>query len=157
MNLMKFFFPLFTLFILTSSCDKNRIYEKNIDIANYEWTYENAIKFEAEIIDANPKNLFINIRHTHFFEARNIILKLEIESANKEKLEQTINIPLSEPNGMWYGECFGDICDIQFPLKDYTSYSFPNMGKYTFTISQDMRIDPLPNVMSVGLRIENSN
>lgn len=137
------------------SCDENRVFEENIDFLNAEWTYENEITFQVSLTDQTPKNAFINFRHSYFFSKRNVILDLSVKNPKGEINKKSINIPLSEPNGMWYGDCSGDICTIQFPIKEYANHSFIDTGLYEFTISQDMRINPLPNVMAVGLRIEN--
>lgn len=151
-----FSLALFCLLILVSSCDENRVYEKNEDIYMFEWDYNDKKTFEAEITDSKPKTVLVNFRHTYFFGARNVILDLTVKTPKDSIFEIPVNILLSEPNGRWYGECSGDICDIKFPIKKLTNYSFSDTGKYTFTLAQNMRVNPLPHAMGVGLRIENT-
>lgn len=140
-----------------SSCDENRVYEKNIDFESYEWTYEDVQSFEVEILDSKAKSVFVNFRHTYFFGARNVILNLEVKTPKDSIFELPLNILLSEPNGMWYSECSGDICDFKYPVQTLTDYSFQDTGIYTFALAQNMRVNPLPNVMGVGIRVENTN
>lgn len=147
---------LFLGLLFLTSCDENRVYEKNEDIYLFEWDYEDKKVFEIEILDKLPKTIFVNFRHTYFFEARNVILDLEIRTPKDSIYQIPINMLLSEPNGKWYGECSGDICDIKTPINEFTNYSFLDTGKYTFTLVQNMRVNPLPNVMSVGIRVENA-
>lgn len=152
----RFLVAIVAVLVLLSSCDKNRVYEKNIDFEGYKWTYEDKKTFEVEIADSELKTVFVNFRHTYFFEARNVILNLEVKTPKDSVFELPLNILLSEPNGMWYSECSGDICDIKYPIKEFTNYSFPDTGVYTFTLAQNMRVNPLANVMAVGLRLENA-
>lgn len=147
---------IFALFIF-SSCDKATVFEQNTDLKHFEWTYDNIISYAVEINDLEPKNVFINFRHTHFFGFRNVRLKLKFVSPSAKETLTNINIPLSEPNGRWYGDCYGDICDIQYLIPKFEHYIFNETGTYTFSIIQDMRDNPLKNVMSSGLRIEKAN
>ena len=50
------------------------------------------------------------------------------------------------------GKWNGDIYDNQIPFK--RNVKFPAAGKYMFEIQQGMRIDNIPLIMDVGLRIE---
>ena len=60
-------------------------------------------------------------------------------------------------NGKWLGDGLGDIWDIQCQFK---AIRFNKDGLYRFEIEQAMRygelakIDNLPGVMEIGLRIE---
>lgn len=139
-----------------NSCDKNRVYEQNIDIPNMDWEYTNVASFEFEINDNLPKNLTINLRHSFHFGWRNIWLKSAITFPNDSIYELPLNVELSQPNGKWFGKCTGDICFYQYKVSEFQNYNFTDTGKYTFSIEQDMRQNPLPYIMSVGLRVENT-
>lgn len=141
----------FILFIIIS-CDDNRIFEKNIDIQNNEWDVNNNLDFEVKIKNTNLKKVFVNFRHTSEFNYRNVILELIVTNPKAIKDTLNINIPLSEPNGKWYGDCTGNICNLQHSIK----YNFSDTGLYKFSFLQNMRENPLSNTLSVGLRIENS-
>ena len=65
-------------------------------------------------------------------------------------------MPLSQPDGQWYGDCTGDVCLVQLPLKSMTNFSFPTTGTYVFSLNHEMREDPLKATLSAGIRIENS-
>ena len=146
----------FCFFFSFTSCDKNRVFEENQDIAEFEWTYDDSLSFNISIYDNSPKNLYINFRHSQSFPKRNLRLNMEVKFPNGELKKHAVNVLLTEPNGMWFGKCSGDICAVPFPIKEYTNYSFKDSGIYEFTLSQDMRINPLPEIMSVGLRLENT-
>lgn len=144
---------LMSICLLFSACDDNRVYEKNVAIDNQEWFYDDAKSFEVEVTDTTQLyNLMVNIRHSNFYEWSNLWVVVETQSPDSTKMETKVNLPLAEATGKWYGNCSGDICTASVPIQE--SAKFPKTGIYTFTISQHMRVDPLPNIMDVGLRIE---
>jgi len=150
----------FALFILStaallcmSSCDSNRLYETNTPVANEKWTYDDAKTFSFDVKDtAAHYNIYINLRHSFQFEWRNIYVDVTTGLPDGKKMNKRVNLPLSEADGKWYGSCLGDNCDI--PVLIQENAKFPMTGKYTFTIKQDMRVNPLEKLKSVGLRVE---
>lgn len=152
-------FPSYIVLIILAAflhaCDEHRVFEENQDFKSQEWISSDTIEFSTLIEDSGSKNLYINVRHRFNFNWRNVWLNLAITFPNDSLYITPINIPLSQPDGQWFGDCSGDICALQFPLSAYSNYTFPDTGNYTFNISHDMREDPLLNVMSIGMRIEN--
>lgn len=146
------------VFVLTvaaflSSCDKTRILEKNEDIKSHSWDYTDLKTFEAEIADTSlTYNIYINMRHAFTFEWRNAWIDIETVFPDGKTFHKRVNLPLSQPDGQWFGDCLGDNCDIQVPIQN-NAY-FPQPGKYIFKLKQDMRVNPLHHVKSIGMRIE---
>jgi gliding motility-associated lipoprotein GldH len=146
------FIALISVFVFTC-CDKARVIEENQQIANYNWNYTDAKTFVANISDTSAHyNLYINVRHSFQFEWRNVWVKIQTTFPDGKSMEKRINLVLSEPDGRWFGDCLGDNCDMQFAIQQ--NAIFPQTGKYTFKISQDMRVNPLTKVKSVGMRVE---
>ena len=136
-----------------TSCDPNRLYETNTPVPNEKWTYDDAKSFTVDIKDTTSLyNIYINVRHSFQFEWRNIYVQVGTQLPNGKKMDKRVNLPLSEPDGKWYGSCMGDNCDL--PVIIQQDAKFPMVGKYTFTIRQDMRANPLEKIKSVGLRVE---
>ncbi|MFN8285406.1 MAG: gliding motility lipoprotein GldH [Chitinophagales bacterium] len=143
---------LLTLTLLTA-CDKARIIDENQPVTNYNWNYSDEKVFTTEIKDtAITYNLYVNVRHSFNFEWRNMWVNIETTFPDGKKFDKRVNLLLSEPDGHWFGDCLGDNCDIQIPIQE-NAY-FPQPGKYVFKLRQDMRVNPLPNIKSMGMRIE---
>jgi gliding motility-associated lipoprotein GldH len=53
------------------------------------------------------------------------------------------------------GTGLGDIFNHQFDLLH--GFRFPKTGTYNMTLKQYMRQDPLPDIYSIGLRIEHTS
>lgn len=136
-----------------SSCDSNRVFEDNQSVQDEKWEYADAKSFTYEATDTTTKyNLLINVRHSFAFEWRNVWVKVYTQFPDGHKTESRVNLQLSEPDGHWYARCIGDNCFIAIPIKQ--KIKFPQTGKYTFTIAQDMRVNPLPLIRNIGFRIE---
>lgn len=139
--------------VLLSACDKTRLMEETAQISNNSWAYKDVKTFNTEITDtAISYNLYVNVRHSFQFEWRNVWVNIKTTFPDGKTFDKRVNLVLSEPDGHWFGDCTGDNCDMQISIQN-NAY-FPQPGKYTFAISQDMRVDPLPFMKSVGMRIE---
>jgi gliding motility-associated lipoprotein GldH len=136
-----------------TACDPNRLYETNTPIANEKWTYSDSKTFVVDVTDTSTRyNIYINVRHSFQFEWRNMYVQVSTQLPDGKKLDKRVNLPMSEPDGKWYGSCLGDNCDL--PVLIQQDAKFPMIGKYTFTVRQDMRANPLEKIKSIGLRIE---
>ncbi len=157
MRILKFFIYPFTYLLicslLLSSCDEKVVMESHQNIAGNQWDYADAKIFTAEIKDTvQHYNIAVSLRHGFNFEWRNLWVKIETTFPDGKQYERRVNLVLSGPDGVWHGEVLGDNCDILIPIQD--NAFFPQLGKYSFKITQDMRVNPLGYVKSVGMRIE---
>ena len=144
--------------IFLSACDSVKIFEENIALENYIWSLENHPKFHVEIIDTtSDMNLFMNIRHSSHYPFSNLWVFVNTTNPEGKENVDTLECVLATKEGRWNGSGLGDIWDIQIPFKTQV---FTTPGDYTFEIEQAMRygnkarIERLPEIMSVGLRIE---
>ena len=153
-TLHKIFFA-FSLLLMFSSCNQQVEYEKNIDLKDAQWQIEDTLVFKTKIMDAKAKNIFINFRHGFDFNWRNVWLDLSIKYPNDSIYTYPINMPLSQPNGEWYGDHSGNIYLVQFPIEKLSNYTFKDTGVYTFSLTHQMREIPLQHSLSAGIKIEN--
>lgn len=153
---MKLILTLTAIVFIISSCDKNRVYEKNIEVTDYiqGWKSDDVKTFDIKLDDTTVLyNLFINIRHAEVYPFSNIWLMLNTKFPNGKTNSQRIEIPLADENGNWFGDGMGDIWDYRFALSPFYIQA---TGTYTISVAHDMRMDPLPGIMDVGIRIENT-
>ena len=143
------------LVLCFSSCDQNRIYEKNISIEKYIWSSSVVPQFTLDIKDtAALYNIYVNIRHADMYPFQNIWLLVGTQFPDSTKASRRIEVMLANDEGKWYGDGLGDIWDFRSLIQE--NAFFNKAGKYTFTIEQNMREDPLPGIMAVGIRVENT-
>lgn len=143
------FFGLLTLM----SCDSNVVFEKNVKLDDNRWYANNVLKFETEIKDTlSPMNLYINLRNAGGYQFSNIFIFLTTTTPNKSQSRDTLELVLADESGKWTGDGMGDIWDNRVLFMK--NFKFPSAGKYTFELEQAMRVDPLPQIMDAGIRIE---
>jgi|SRR5690242_13273534 len=149
----KSFIIVFVLLFM-ASCVKLDLYEKDTPIPQQQWFYTNVPAFTFDITDtASMYNLYIVLRHTDAYEYNNIWLKLGSQAPGDKMEYQDINLSLATDAHGWDGSGTDDIFEVR---KNITPgpVPFKKPGRYTFTIAQIMRENPLKHVLDVGLRIE---
>jgi gliding motility-associated lipoprotein GldH len=152
---MKISLPLLVISLFFLSCDPQRIYEKNINIKRYSWSSENVLKFPVQVKDTSLLyDIYLNIRHADLYPYRNIWIIVGTEFPDGSRSTRRLEVLLANESGRWYGDGLGDIFDYRTLIQE-KAY-FDQQGTYTFTLEQNMRQDPLPGIMSAGIRIENT-
>lgn len=143
------------LMALMVSCNSDIVYEQNVRIPGNEWNRYNIPVFEVEITDTvSPHNIHINLRNTGEYPRSNLFLFISATSPAGAYNRDTIELSLAEPSGKWKGRGFGSVWQNRFPYR--MNVRFPERGRYMFEIEQAMRIDDLPGILDIGLRVERS-
>lgn len=141
------------LIFLFSACDSNRVFEDNIDIPDYSWDVKNKLSFDVNIEDTTSlHNLYVNVRHASHYPYANLFLFITIKFPNGKLAKDTLECIFQNVDGRWNGDGMGDIWDNQVLWKPNTK--FPLTGKYTFEYEHAMRLEQVPFIMDVGLRVE---
>lgn len=131
-------------------------YQKEVSIPNGAWQYSFKPKFTFDITDtaAGYQPYFI-IRHTQAYPYSNLWLWMYVKTPGDSIPKKArVHIVLAEASGKWLGRGMGEIWEqrLRFNLGD--SIVFHKAGTYTVTLEQNMRINPLPDILNVGLRVE---
>jgi gliding motility-associated lipoprotein GldH len=148
-------FSLFFVFIsfFVTGCSSNMMYEENTKLPENRWEQKNVITFSPEITDTiTPFNLYINVRNAGGYQFSNLFVFFTTQTPSGKAERDTIELTLADPSGKWLGDGLGDIWDNKLLFK--RNFRFPEKGTYTFMLEQAMRIDPLPQIMDVGIGIE---
>lgn len=139
--------------ILLSSCDKNRVYEKNIRIPDAAWDRNNILGFDTEINDLTLSyNFFVNIRNTTGYKDANIYFFISTTFPSGEVAHDTLECFLADVRGKWLGRGYGKLKESHILFK--SRFRFPQAGKYKFEVEQGMRVDTLIGITDIGIRIE---
>ncbi len=141
------------LALLFSACDSTRVFEENRKIEDNSWASGKSVTFLASITDTvSPHHVYINVRNASHYPFSNLFLFLTTTFPGGQIDRDTLEIMLASPDGKWLGEGLGDILDNRVLFK--RNVSFPQTGEYRFEFVQAMRLDPLPGIMDIGIRIE---
>ena len=135
------------------SCDKRRVFDDNKTLPDNVWERNNKISFAVDIKDTvNPHNMYINVRNADGYPYSNVYMFIHTKFPNGKGYTDTIECVLADANGKWLGNGAGDIYDNQILFK--RNVRFKQSGIYTFDLEQGMRLEKLPLIMDVGIRIE---
>lgn len=148
---------LILLCTLFSGCLPSPYYQKDIAIPKNEWQYSFTPSFKFEITDTNSYyKLHFIIRHTDAYPYSNIWLWVYTKKPGAAGFEKTrLEIPLAEQSGKWLGRGMGAIWEQRMPIShEGDKIILREMGKWEIRFEQNMRINPLPEILQVGLRIE---
>lgn len=153
---LKLFIPAWCLIFLLASCDRNRIYETNVDFTDRTWKVTDTVEFEFRIEDLSPQyKLSCDLRNTIDYPYSRIFVTYHLLDSTGRELETNM-IPqflFDQKTGTPFGSSgIGDIYDHRFPL--LSDYEFKTVGKYKMRLEQFMRKDTLQGIVAVGLRVE---
>ena len=140
--------------LFVSSCKQIDVFEKNTNIPNYEWQQNFSVKGDFLITDTVAAySIYLVLRHTDAYQYNNIWLNIGLQPPGDSLHTQKINLQLGDDANGWEGTGMNDIWEVR-KLLNGAPRRFKQPGKYSFSISQVMRNNPLLNIMSAGLRIE---
>lgn len=136
------------------SCDSSRLEEDYKDIESY-WLSDSTVSFSFNIVDQSiDYNIYFSVRNGVEFPHSNLYFKYFLKDSVGTTIEsELVNFQLFHAkSGYPLGNGVGDIFEHQYEL--LTKYRFDNAGTYELSFQQYMRYDSLPEIYSVGYRIE---
>ena len=149
-------FILLLSFLSLLSCDPDRVFEKNIRLPDGIWEWAHIVRFDLAIEDTiSSYNLYINVRNANLYPMSNLYLFITTTAPSGHSIRDTVEVVLADEKGKWLGSGLGDIWDLQQAYKK--NIRFAQKGKYSFEYEQAMRVERLPFIMDVGLRVEKAD
>lgn len=142
------------------SCKKpgETAFQKQVGVPDSKWRYDFQPSFKFAIPDTSSVyRVFIIIRHDEQFPNSNIWIRLKTKAPDTKTFSvgERVECPLAAPDGQWLGNGLGSIWEHRILLKEGRDYpKFRKPGLYEFKLEQIMRINPLPSVLNIGLRVE---
>lgn len=140
------------LLISLASCDRARVYEGSKEIGSL-WFKDSLARFEVNVQDSvSINNILVTVRNTSSYPYKNLFLFVTTVAPSGVYVRDTMECLLANDEGKWLGKGFAKYWDHRFPMRKMVK--FPEKGIYAITIEQGMRLDELPGIHDVGVRIE---
>lgn len=151
---MKYMLALaFCSLLAFTSCDSTVMYEENREVPDGDWDISERMSFDFDVPDTTTLyNFYFNVRNTDDYMFSNLYVFSHIDFPNGKAGTDTIELPLTNPDGSWIGNGQGDVHDCQLIFRK--GVRFPVAGKYHMEVEQAMRMEKLPGVKNIGIRIE---
>lgn len=143
-------------FCLLAGCLAAPYYQKEEAIPRNAWAYNYKPTFNFEITDTTVGyQPYFLIQHTQAYPYSNLWIWVYINTPQDTITRKArINITLAEPSGKWLGRGMGEIWEQRMRMDFGDTINFNRKGAYKISMEQDMRINPLPEILHVGFRLE---
>jgi gliding motility-associated lipoprotein GldH len=149
---LKNYWLILILFSGLISCQTIDIFEKTVSFPEHNWKSEEKPSFTFDINDTTSLyNIFLVLRHEDAYNYNNIWIMLTVQGPS-EKVTVRREFVLANNRQGWLGSGMDDIFEHRIPFNPKPAPL--HKGKYTFTLQQDMREDPLAHVINAGVRVE---
>lgn len=147
----KFWF--ISLIVVTiASCQTIDVYEKTTSFSHHNWRSAEKPSFTFEINDTTSLyKIFLVLRHEDAYNYNNIWINLTVKGPTSIDTVRREFILGNNRQG-WLGSGMDDIFEHRVAFNDKPAPL--HKGKYTFTLQQDMREDPLEHILNTGIRVE---
>ena len=153
---MRINFITLLLFVLLISCDSKRVFEDNVEFNDRNWKIAQTARFKFQIADTAKKyNLLLNVRNSLDYPYARLFVNYELLAPDSALLSKKMisEFLFDQKTGKPFGTSgIGDVYDHQFPLLG--NLSFKKSGEYEMTLQQFMRMDTIPGILAVGIRVE---
>ena len=136
------------------SCQSNNLFEKRATIPNMKWQRSAPVIGDIQINDTLAGyNVYICLRHTDAYAYNNIWVHIDMTGQHDTILSERREIILGSDALGWEGTGMNDIWDMRKKI-NHMPVKFKKTGNYHFSVSHEMRENPLQGIMSAGIRLE---
>jgi gliding motility-associated lipoprotein GldH len=136
--------------MLFSACTTLGISEQQKVFSKHSWEAKDSVKFDFEISDTTSNYQYqLILRHHEKYLYSNIWLQISVQQPDTFFTFKR-EFQLAD-NKQWLGTRMDDITEHRIP---FNQEPIPlKKGKYSFTLKQVMRNNPLPEILSVGVAV----
>ncbi len=142
--------------LILASCGSGSIVQDKFTVADGEWKMNQIFTSKVKVTDTiSTYNFYLNVRNGGDYPYSNLHVFVTTTFPNGGKHIDTVNCPLADKSGRWYGKGLGDILDNRIQYK--WRKSFPMSGEYKISMQHAMRDTVVPAILNLGLSIEKAN
>ncbi len=144
------------LLLILQSCGPDIVTDESRHIPVEGWKVQDTIGFEFGILDSTQiYDLYISLRHTTDYAYRNLFLFVDTYFPAGKHTRDTLEFVLAGQDGSWIGKGFSKIKYNRFLIRK--GMTFPETGTYRFVFQHAMRVEDLPGLRNLGVRITESD
>ena len=139
-----------------AACDGSVYYDESRSVNEHGWEPQDSVCFDVEVDDTTHLfNFFVEVRNNVTYPYSNTFLFINTTFPDGSVAHDTMECPLSDPEGRWLGKRTGRYVDARYRLRG-GSARFPMMGHYHFAVANGMRDSAINGLKDIGLRVEYS-
>ena len=142
---------------LLGGCLPSPFYQKQESVPQNKWNYDTfkpVFKFDITDTSAFYQPYFI-IQHSQAYAYCNLWMWMYVKTPGDSLIKkERVNIVMAASDGRWLGRGLGAIWEERVRLDLGDSIRLKKAGTYEILLEHDMRLNPLPEVLHVGIRVE---
>jgi len=144
------------LCICFAGCLPSPYYQVQVPVPQNQWNYNFRPVFRFEITDTTARyDPYFIIQHTQAYPYSNLWMWLYIKTpGDTVGKKERVNVVLAGVDGRWKGRGIGSIFEERVYLDLGDSVKLRKAGKYEVVLEQNMRVNPLPEILHVGFRVD---
>jgi gliding motility-associated lipoprotein GldH len=137
------------LFLLSlSACDRGVLIQEKWEWEDQQWITGDKKSMVMEAVDTSTiyqMDLLLNHEETYGYQ--NLYIKTTTTFPSGKEVVSVTSLELVDADGAWAGDMGENCCKTELPLQ--TRFTFPEVGKYTWTVEPWMRVDTIKGVNSL--------
>ena len=140
------------LLVLTG-CGGRTFFDGHCSVNPEGWNDDEPVTLTVRIDDTTQfYNIFFDLRVTKNYPYANAFFFIDTRFPDGSFAADTLECPLADPTGRWYGKRGGRYVDNRYYFRRATR--FPMTGIYSFEIRHAMRDTRMTGIKDVGIRFE---
>jgi gliding motility-associated lipoprotein GldH len=140
------------LFLLISCKEKAVFDQFDTDFESNRWLEKDVKTYDFTIDDdAKLYTITFAFSHVYDYQFSSVPLNIKIVGPSGKEETMTIDLQIKDASGKQLADCSGDVCDLFYKIKEKTKLE---KGAYKVTLSHSFTGPYLPNVIGVGLTVE---
>ena len=142
--------------LLFMACDGSVYYDESRTVNEHGWRPEESLVFDVDVDDTiHFFNLLMGVRNSVNYPYSNTFLFVNTTFPDGSVAHDTLECPLADASGRWYGKRVGRYVDSRYRLRGNAA-RFPMGGVYRLEVVNGMRDSAISGLKDISLRIEYS-
>ena len=138
---------------LLAACNSKTLYSETDDnFTQNRWLKSDIKVYEFEITEpATPYEIEVFFSHVYGYQFPKVPLIAELTRPDGNITSHQFDFMIKDESGNELGDCAGDYCDLsqKIPVEGALS-----VGKYKLRLMHNFEGEFLPNVLGIGIRVE---
>lgn len=134
--------------LLLAACNSDVLLSERWEWKELAWAVGDTKQVTLEAVDTTTVyRMDLTIEHTDTYAWQNLYVRTLTRFPSGKEVTSVTSLELSQPGGVWAGDCGGSTCRITLPLQQ--RFTFPETGTFTWSIEPYMRTDTVAGIQSL--------
>lgn len=134
--------------VMLAACQQDVLVTEKWEWKEQTWVRGDSKEMTLEAIDTSTVyRMDLTVEHADTYPWQNLYVRTLTRFPSGKEVTSVTSLELSQPGGLWAGDCSGSTCRITLPLQQ--RFTFPETGLFTWSIEPYMRTDTVSGIKSL--------